>query len=494
MTSAIVSGSGRKGRKRSRPAAPSFGWKPVEVTIGDVVPAGSVDVTSDNGDAMASNHYDDDSFAHRASRDLEAEPGEGVGMFYGLEVISGDQYRMITTPHSEGSDPSSITRLLVVNSPDVTTNNVDKNVQTVRKQETPARNKSKKTKKQGDTASQNPNCAPSETRSTEPSATAGRTVETCKHSKSGPVDLTTARNGKISSKALEDDQQSDTGRSVAEGSQGRQRSQQQAQAMQDAWLMQTGGVSLDLAICEALVLQSFWTPTPIQAATLPAAILGRRNVVGAAPTGSGKTLAFLLPVAQFLLQKQESMHINDEATKDDSLQALIVTPTRELALQIHREAVSFLSSSIKKNSGCGVLVGGLAHAKQSRVLASRPPILVATPGRLWELVRTQTLVSAFLRMHSSIDARVDVGADAGLRRNIRLEISLSLRSKRSSLRDTFIDNLHVSLRLALLANHLSFMRILLKMIAVRIYFLMLLSCFYCSFLAFISFRVANTLI
>lgn len=395
MTSAIVSGSGRKGRKRSRPAAPSFGWKPVEVTIGDVVPAGSVDVTSDNGDAMASNHYDDDSFAHRASRDLEAEPGEGVGMFYGLEVISGDQYRMITTPHSEGSDPSSITRLLVVNSPDVTTNNVDKNVQTVRKQETPARNKSKKTKKQGDTASQNPNCAPSETRSTEPSATAGRTVETCKHSKSGPVDLTTARNGKISSKALEDDQQSDTGRSVAEGSQGRQRSQQQAQAMQDAWLMQTGGVSLDLAICEALVLQSFWTPTPIQAATLPAAILGRRNVVGAAPTGSGKTLAFLLPVAQFLLQKQESMHINDEATKDDSLQALIVTPTRELALQIHREAVSLLSSSIKKNSGCGVLVGGLAHAKQSRVLASRPPILVATPGRLWELVRTQTFSVCF---------------------------------------------------------------------------------------------------
>ena len=70
----------------------------------------------------------------------------------------------------------------------------------------------------------------------------------------------------------------------------------------------------------------FATPTPIQAATLSASTMGRRNLVGAAPTGSGKTLAFLLPILNNMLQKK------DEETEDNvpekKLQALIMTPTR----------------------------------------------------------------------------------------------------------------------------------------------------------------------
>jgi ATP-dependent RNA helicase DDX24/MAK5 len=144
--------------------------------------------------------------------------------------------------------------------------------------------------------------------------------------------------------------------------------------MQTAWMVATGGVELHPTLCASLLSQKFWTPTPIQSATLPASILGRRNIVGAAPTGSGKTLAYLLPILQSLLSQESETRV---------LQALVLTPTRELALQVSRECD--LLAGEKRLSA--TIVGGLALAKQQRVLEkNKPPILVATPGRLWELV------------------------------------------------------------------------------------------------------------
>jgi ATP-dependent RNA helicase DDX24/MAK5 len=179
----------------------------------------------------------------------------------------------------------------------------------------------------------------------------------------------------------------------------------QISALQMSWTTATAGCQLHPELAAALLQQSFWTPTPIQAAVLPAAILGRRNIVGAAPTGSGKTLAFLLPICQYLLeQRDEKLTIMDndkDDSKDNKIQALIVTPTRELAMQIHAEAAKLLGTGVNRMTATtntktssvnhhltGLIVGGLAHAKQQRVLEkSRPPIIVATPGRLWELVR-----------------------------------------------------------------------------------------------------------
>ena len=136
----------------------------------------------------------------------------------------------------------------------------------------------------------------------------------------------------------------------------------------------TGGVSLHVNIAQGLSRLGFDRPTPIQAETLPASIMGRRNIVGAAPTGSGKTLAYLFPILQHLL--------DDPSTNESSsLQALILAPTRELALQVSSECEKFHPKST------GTLVGGLAHQKQVRILQQRkPPILIVTPGRLWELV------------------------------------------------------------------------------------------------------------
>jgi ATP-dependent RNA helicase DDX24/MAK5 len=179
----------------------------------------------------------------------------------------------------------------------------------------------------------------------------------------------------------------------------------QIQALQMSWTTATAGCQLHPVLAAALLQQSFWTPTPIQAAVLPAAIMGRRNIVGAAPTGSGKTLAFLLPICQYLLEQRDAheQHVQHDDTPHhhDKIQALIVTPTRELAMQIHAEAAKLLGTGASRHSDItntkttsvnhhltGLIVGGLAHAKQQRVLEkSRPPIIVATPGRLWELVR-----------------------------------------------------------------------------------------------------------
>lgn len=69
--------------------------------------------------------------------------------------------------------------------------------------------------------------------------------------------------------------------------------------------------------------------------TLPAAILGKKDIVGAAETGSGKTLAFAIPIIDGILKNRKIIQQqNDDTSTDDNLSALILTPTRELAVQI----------------------------------------------------------------------------------------------------------------------------------------------------------------
>ncbi|KAK6254651.1 hypothetical protein SCA6_015956 [Theobroma cacao] len=135
----------------------------------------------------------------------------------------------------------------------------------------------------------------------------------------------------------------------------------------------------------------FKEPTPIQRACIPAAAHQGKDVIGAAETGSGKTLAFGLPILQRLLEEREKaanmiQEKGEEAEKfapKGVLRALIITPTRELALQV-TDHLKEVSKGI--NVRVVPIVGGMSAEKQERLLKTRPEIIVGTPGRLWELI------------------------------------------------------------------------------------------------------------
>lgn len=213
------------------------------------------------------------------------------------------------------------------------------------------------------------------------------------------------------------------------------------------------GLGVPEPVLKVLAEKGFMEPTEIQRLTLPAAIMGRRDILGAAETGSGKTLAFGIPIIHGIIQmkndprnhpfrklskKQKSTQddekqksasvqptknnkhqqkrrkhnrgerdnctpppeevnnfpdfgrdiVDDESDEDDvddssPLYALVLTPTRELAVQVKDHLVT-----AARYTGIRVaaIFGGLAQVKQERVLSKCPEIVVATPGRLWELI------------------------------------------------------------------------------------------------------------
>jgi len=117
-------------------------------------------------------------------------------------------------------------------------------------------------------------------------------------------------------------------------------------------------------------------PTPIQVRALPPALAGQ-NVIGLAQTGTGKTAAFVLPIVQRLMQEQAS-----------DPRALIITPTRELAVQIMR-----VGTHLSQHTGlrCMALYGGVPIASQERALRNGVDIVVACPGRLCDHLNRGTI-------------------------------------------------------------------------------------------------------
>ncbi|KAJ2724669.1 ATP-dependent RNA helicase [Coemansia sp. Benny D115] len=138
-------------------------------------------------------------------------------------------------------------------------------------------------------------------------------------------------------------------------------------------------------LLRALKHVGFSTPTEIQSRTLYESLNGR-DIIGAAETGSGKTLAFGIPMLQRVA----------DADEYGGLTGLVLTPTRELAMQVRDHLVALGRFA---RARVVAIVGGMAQMKQERLLNSRPNILVATPGRLWELVSTN---DAYLRQLRSV--------------------------------------------------------------------------------------------
>ena len=125
----------------------------------------------------------------------------------------------------------------------------------------------------------------------------------------------------------------------------------------------------------ALVEVKYETPTPIQAQTVPSALLGR-DVLGCAQTGTGKTAAFALPILN-RLGKQNRKSI------PNSPHVLVLAPTRELAIQI---AGSFATYGRHLRVKQALVYGGVSQVNQVRVLKRGAHVLVATPGRLLDLM------------------------------------------------------------------------------------------------------------
>ncbi len=130
--------------------------------------------------------------------------------------------------------------------------------------------------------------------------------------------------------------------------------------------------NLDARLLTGINKEGFATPTPIQAAAIPVALSGS-DLIGIAQTGTGKTAAFVLPILQKLLGSQGT-----------GTRALIITPTRELAEQIH-ETIKALGVGTKLKSA--TIYGGVSPLPQIRALRAGVEILVACPGRLLDHVR-----------------------------------------------------------------------------------------------------------
>jgi len=144
--------------------------------------------------------------------------------------------------------------------------------------------------------------------------------------------------------------------------------------------------SFDLhpALLAGLEGAGFSRCTPIQALTLPVALAGR-DVAGQAQTGTGKTLAFLVAVMNRLLSRPA---LADRKPEDP--RALILAPTRELAIQIHKDAVKF---GADLGLRFALVYGGVDYDKQRELLQQGVDVIIATPGRLIDYVKQHRVVS-----------------------------------------------------------------------------------------------------
>ncbi|HNQ36720.1 MAG TPA: DEAD/DEAH box helicase [Prolixibacteraceae bacterium] len=173
-------------------------------------------------------------------------------------------------------------------------------------------------------------------------------------------------------------------------------------------------------ILRALTAEGYQTPTPIQEQAIPILLRGK-DLLGCAQTGTGKTAAFAIPILQHLyMERQQNNHMR-------KIRALVVTPTRELALQIGESFTTYGKFTGIKNA---VIYGGVKQGAQVTALEAGVDVLVATPGRLLDLM-DQGYVSLDHIGWSVLD-EADRMLDMGFIHDIR-KIIARLPQKRQSL-------------------------------------------------------------
>jgi len=170
------------------------------------------------------------------------------------------------------------------------------------------------------------------------------------------------------------------------------------------------GISPELARAAADL--GFHEPTPVQVAAIPA-ILGGKDVIGSAQTGSGKTAAYALPLLQSLGQPG--------ADSKRRVQALVLVPTRELAAQVG-EVLRSLGRHLPQAPRVAVLVGGVSVNPQMMGLRGGADVVVATPGRLIDIVGHNALKLGWVRtlVLDEADRLLDLGFADELQRVLGL--------------------------------------------------------------------------
>ena len=171
-------------------------------------------------------------------------------------------------------------------------------------------------------------------------------------------------------------------------------------------------LSLDPSLAKGIHDAGFTSCTPIQAQTLPIALAGR-DVAGQAQTGTGKTAAFLIALYQTLLRNPP--HASRGTT---SIRAIIVAPTRELAVQIFNDAELLGKHTGFKNA---VVYGGVDYEKQRRQLEEGVDVLIGTPGRLIDYLKQRVfdMRHAQVLVLDEADRMFDLGFIADIRYILR---------------------------------------------------------------------------
>ena len=172
-------------------------------------------------------------------------------------------------------------------------------------------------------------------------------------------------------------------------------------------------------ILKSLKEEGYTTPTPIQKEAIPI-VLNGTDLIGCAQTGTGKTAAFAVPILQILGKNKSFAHKR-------KIRSLIVTPTRELAIQIEE---SFKTYGRYTGLTCTVVFGGVNQNGQTNLLRNGVDILVATPGRLLDLMKQGYISLRDIEIFVLDEA--DRMLDMGFIHDVRRIIS-SLPEKRQSL-------------------------------------------------------------
>lgn len=166
---------------------------------------------------------------------------------------------------------------------------------------------------------------------------------------------------------------------------------------------------------ERLSAAKFSSPTPVQAAAIPAALAGK-DVLATAQTGTGKTLAFLVPTMEKLLKP-----------KQQGIGALVLVPTRELAIQV---AEQYNGLRGKQLPAPAVVVGGLPERQQMDAIRKGACLVVATPGRLEDFLERRLI--QFTHLHTLVLDEADRMLDMGFLPAIR-RIAASLPKQRQTM-------------------------------------------------------------
>jgi ATP-dependent RNA helicase RhlE len=167
---------------------------------------------------------------------------------------------------------------------------------------------------------------------------------------------------------------------------------------------QLGLGAAQLRACESL---GYTEPTPIQQQAIPVVLAGR-DLIGCAETGTGKTAAFLLPILQHLSERQRP-----------GVRVLVLAPTRELALQIEK---NYTSLNRAKGNRCVTLIGGANIRPQIADVRRGAAVVIATPGRLLDLVErgSLNLSGVEILVLDEADRMLDMGFLPAIRRVLQL--------------------------------------------------------------------------